>query len=188
MRGTKIRGVTAEDLGDAAEPERLNIVAHQRARLCAVVDEQCELRTTRHRLDAERAGAGKQVEYPCILDRIVIGVHQDIEDGFAQAIRRRANVTRRRRRQAAALQSSSDHPHPLVSRLQIALPVIAALGAAWRTIAAGLLLVSRAGLFAARALHQHAAALAVRDQRALAGRLERLLAARRLIGFAAFTL
>src|SRR5437763_8316091 len=61
----------------------------------------------------------------------------------------------------------------LVLRLQIALAVIAALRAAWRAVAAGLFLVARAGFLAAGALHQHAATLAVGDQPALAGRLER---------------
>src|SRR5258705_8696254 len=68
----------------------------------------------------------------------------------------------------------------LVPRLQIALAVIAALRAARRAVAVGLFLVARASFFAAGALHQHAAALAVGDQRALARRLERLLAARRV--------
>src|SRR6266700_1631656 len=66
----------------------------------------------------------------------------------------------------------------LVSRLEIALAVIAALRSARRTVAIGLSLVARARLFAAGALHQHAAALAVGDQGALARWLERLLAAR----------
>src|SRR6476660_2051287 len=68
----------------------------------------------------------------------------------------------------------------LVPRLQIALAVIAPLRAPRRAVAAGLGLVARARLLAAGALHQHAAALAVGDQAALAGRLERLLAARRI--------
>src|SRR5689334_6427595 len=68
----------------------------------------------------------------------------------------------------------------LVPRLEIALAVIAALGAARRAIAVGLVLVTGAGFLAAGALHQHAAALAVGDQRAFARRLERLLAARRV--------
>src|SRR5438094_4869822 len=67
----------------------------------------------------------------------------------------------------------------LVLGLQIALAVIAALRAARRAIAVGLFLVAGAGLLAAGALHQHAAALAVGDQRAFSRRLERLLAARR---------
>src|SRR6185369_7141704 len=78
----------------------------------------------------------------------------------------------------------------LVPRRQIALAVIAALGAARRAIAVGLFLVPSAGLLAAGALHQHAAALAVGDQRAFSRRLERLLAARHIglfvVGF--FTL
>src|SRR5436190_21805494 len=68
----------------------------------------------------------------------------------------------------------------LVPRRQIALAVITALGAARRAVAVGLFLVAGAGLVAAGALHQHAAALAVGNQRAFPGRLERLLAARRV--------
>src|SRR4051812_41639552 len=71
----------------------------------------------------------------------------------------------------------------LVPRRQIALAVIATLGAARRAVAVGLFLVAGAGLVAAGALHQHAATLAVRDQRAFPGRLERLLAARRFSRF-----
>src|ERR1700712_3339785 len=66
----------------------------------------------------------------------------------------------------------------LVARLQIALAVIAALRAAGRAVAAGLFFVASAGFVATGTLHQHAAALAVGDQSALAGRLKRLLAAR----------
>src|SRR5882672_10475451 len=68
----------------------------------------------------------------------------------------------------------------LVPRLQIALAVIAALRAPRRAVAAGFGLVAGARLLAAGALHQHASALAVGDQAALAGWLERLLAAWRI--------
>src|SRR5712672_1748136 len=76
-------------------------------------------------------------------------------------------------------QAHSNHRTSLVPRLEIALAVIAALRAARRAVAVGLGLVAGAGFLAAGTLHQHAAALAVGNQRALAGRLERLLAARR---------
>src|ERR1700722_20076877 len=69
----------------------------------------------------------------------------------------------------------------LVLRLQIALAVVAALRAARRAVAIGLGFVACAGFLAAGALHQHAAALAVGDQGALAGRLERLLGPRAVI-------
>src|SRR5437764_9012344 len=68
----------------------------------------------------------------------------------------------------------------LVPRRQIALAVIAALRAARRAITVGLFLIAGAGLLAAGTLHQHAAALAVGDQRAFSRRLERRLAARRV--------
>src|SRR5258708_37624112 len=65
----------------------------------------------------------------------------------------------------------------LVPRFEVALTVIAALRTARRAVAIGLGLVAGARLLAAGALDQHAAALAVGDQAALAGRLERLFAA-----------
>src|SRR2546430_5541660 len=67
----------------------------------------------------------------------------------------------------------------LVPRRQIALAMIAALRAARRAVAVGLFLVAGASLLAAGALHQHAAALTVGDQRAFSRRLERLFAAQR---------
>ena len=63
MRRAEICGVATIHLGDAAEPERLDIVAQQRARFGAVIDEQRECGAARNRLDAERAGAGEQVEH-----------------------------------------------------------------------------------------------------------------------------
>src|SRR5450631_2483304 len=66
----------------------------------------------------------------------------------------------------------------LVPRLQVALAVIAALRAAWRAVAIGFSFVARTRFLAAGALHQNATALAVGDQAALAGRLERFFAAR----------
>src|SRR5262249_6636011 len=138
-------------------------------------------RAARDRLDAERAGAGEEIEHACAFDRVVIGVHQDVEHGLAQAIRCRADFARGRRSQIAAPQSSADHPHSLfVPRPEIALAVIAAFGAARRAVTGVFFLVAGARLLAAGALHQHAAALAVGDQRALACRLEWLFAARRL--------
>src|SRR5471030_1786402 len=68
----------------------------------------------------------------------------------------------------------------VVFRLQIALAVIAALRAARRAVAVGFRLVARARLVAAGALYQHAAALAVGDQRVLARGLERLFSTRRI--------
>src|SRR6201999_2837757 len=56
MRRAEIGGVAAIDLADAAEREALDVVAQQRARLGAIVDEQRERRAARDRLDAERAG------------------------------------------------------------------------------------------------------------------------------------
>jgi hypothetical protein len=40
MRRSKLRGVAPEDAGDAGEPERLCVLAQQRARFGAIIDEQ----------------------------------------------------------------------------------------------------------------------------------------------------
>src|SRR6202041_1392825 len=67
--------------------------------------------------------------------------------------------------------------------------VIAALRTPRRTEAAGLGLIARAGFVTASALHQHATALAVGNQAALAGRLERLFRGARIgVFFAGFWL
>ena len=94
MRRAEIGRIAAVDLGHAAKAERLDIVAQQRARFGAVVDEQRELRAARDRLDAERAGAGEQIEHARIFDRIVIGVNEDVEHRLAQPIRGGADVAR----------------------------------------------------------------------------------------------
>src|SRR5262249_15516655 len=146
----------------------------------AVVDEQRERSTSRDGLDAERAGAGKEIEHARALKRIAIGMRKDVEHGLAQTIRGRADRLRRRRSQVAAPQSSADHAHHLLfPRLEIALAVIAAPGAARRAVAVRLPRIARACLLAAGPLHQHAPSLAIGHQRALARRLERLFAARR---------
>src|SRR5450759_2002943 len=47
MRGTELAGIAPENAGDAAQPELLGVVAQQRARLHAVVDEQRVSRAAR---------------------------------------------------------------------------------------------------------------------------------------------
>src|SRR3954451_10590439 len=77
----------------------------------------------------------------------------------------------------------------LVPGLQVALAVIAALRAARRAIAAGFFLVAGTRFFAAGALYQYAAALAVGDHFPLGRRPGRLRAVRsfrrRILGFVA---
>ncbi len=94
MRRTKIGGIATEHFCYPAEAQRFDIVAQQRAGLGAVVDEQRKSRAARHRLDAERAGAGKQIQHPRAFDRVVIGMNEDVEDRLAQAVRGRADVAR----------------------------------------------------------------------------------------------
>src|SRR5262249_21820497 len=169
VRRAKIGGIAAEHLCDAAKPQRLDIVAQQRARLCAIVDKQRKGSSPRDRLDAERAGAGEEIEHAGALDSVVVGVDEDVEERLAQAVRGRTDRLRRRCGEIAAPQSPADHAHALrVPRAKIAFAVIAALRTAWRAIARSLVLVALARLFAAGPLHQHATPLAIGDQRALA--------------------
>ena len=111
MRRAELGRVAAEDAGDAAEPERLDILAHQRARLGAVVDEQREGRAARERLEPERAGAGEQVEHARAGDRIAIGVDQDVEQRLAQPVGGRPDGLRFRRGERAPAQPSADDAH-----------------------------------------------------------------------------
>ena len=106
-----MRGVAAKHFGDAAQTQRLDIVAQQRPGFGPVIDEQREPGPARDRLDAERAGAGEQIEHPRICDRVVIGVDQNIEQRLAQAVRGGPNLARRGRRQVAALQSPAYDAH-----------------------------------------------------------------------------
>ena len=77
---------------DGGEAQRLDILAQQRARLRAVIDEQRERRAARDRLEPERAGAGEQVEHARAGDRIAVGMHQDVEQRLAQPVGGRADA------------------------------------------------------------------------------------------------
>ena len=97
---------------DAAEPERRDVLAQQRARL----------RRRRRRSSAkaapresasrpERAGAGEEIEHARAGDRIAIGVDEDVEQGLAQPVRGRPDRLRARRRERAPAQASADDAH-----------------------------------------------------------------------------
>ena len=86
MRRTELGRVAAKNSRDAAEAERFRILPQQRARFYAVVDEQRERSAARERLDAERAGAGKQIEHACAGNRVSVGVGENVEQRLAQAV------------------------------------------------------------------------------------------------------
>ena len=106
-------GVAPEDAGDAAEAERRDVLAQQRARLRAVVDEQREGRAARERLEPERAGAGEEIEHARAGDRIAVGVDEDVEQGLAQPVGGRPDRprVRLRRGERAAAQPPADDAH-----------------------------------------------------------------------------
>jgi hypothetical protein len=80
---SELRRIAPEDFRDAAQPERLDVGADERARLRSLVDQQRKGRPPRDRLQPERARAGEQVEHARARDRIAIGVDQDVEQGLA---------------------------------------------------------------------------------------------------------
>ncbi len=102
MRRAEPRRIAAIDLGRAAGAQRIDVAAQQRARLRAVIDEQHEGRAARQRLKPERAGAGEQVEHAGALDRIAVGVRQDVEQRLAQPVGGRPDRLRFGRQQACA--------------------------------------------------------------------------------------
>jgi hypothetical protein len=95
---------TAAELPPDASPQ-------QRARFRAVIDKQHERRAARDGFNAERAGAGEEVEHARALKAARIAVHQDIEQRFAQPVRRWPDSLRRRSGNRAAAQSSADNAH-----------------------------------------------------------------------------
>ena len=111
MRLAELGRVAPENARDAAEAQRRDVLAQQRARLGAVVDEQRKRRAARQRLDPERAGAGEQVEHARAGDRIAIGVHEDVEQRLAQAVGGRTDRVRFRRGERAPAQPSADDAH-----------------------------------------------------------------------------
>src|SRR5713101_7716555 len=72
MHRTESRRIAAENARDAAKAQRLHVLSDQRARFGPIIDEESKGRATRHRLQAERAGAGEKVEHAGAGDRVVI--------------------------------------------------------------------------------------------------------------------
>ncbi len=81
---------------DPSRAERLDVLADQGARLRALVDEEGVGRPPRQRLEAERSGAGEEIEDARPHRRIVVGMGQDVEDRLAQPVRGRADRVRLR--------------------------------------------------------------------------------------------
>ena len=111
MHAAKLSRIAAKDARHAAEPERRNIFANECTRLGVVIDKQCESCAPRQRLDAECAGAGEQVKDAGAGERVIVGVHQNVEQRLAQPI---GGGTDRRRfwaGQCAASQPSAHHAH-----------------------------------------------------------------------------
>src|SRR6202011_2204421 len=66
--------------------------------------------------EAERAGAGEEVEHARASDRVVVTVSQDVEERFAQAVAGRPDRLRLRRRQRAPAEPAADDAHSAPAR------------------------------------------------------------------------
>ena len=85
------------------------------AAFALLVDEQRERGAARERFDAECTGAGEQVEHARAADRIAVGMHEDVEQRFAQPVRGRPDGFGFRRSEGAPAQGSADDPHRVFS-------------------------------------------------------------------------
>src|SRR5262252_4226813 len=111
MRRPELGCIAAEDARHAAEPKGGDVLANERTCFGAVIDKQCEGRATRQRFDAKRASPREQIEHACAGDRVVIGMHQNIEQRLAKPVGSWPNSRRPRADQSATAQSATDHAH-----------------------------------------------------------------------------
>jgi hypothetical protein len=82
------RGIAAEDLGHALRGAAADIVAQQRARRAAIVDEGRVNRPSRQRLQPQRAGAREKVQHPRARHQIAEAtIGQQVEQAFAHPVR-----------------------------------------------------------------------------------------------------
>src|ERR1700730_12159221 len=113
---TEPGGIAAENARDAAEAERLHVLPDQRPRFGSVIYEQREGRAARYRLQAERTGAGEEIEDAHAGDRIVVAMRQDVEERFTQAVAGGPYVLRLGRRQRASAEPAADDAHSAIPR------------------------------------------------------------------------
>ena len=79
-------GVAAQQLGDAAGPEGFDVVADEAAGFGADVDEDHARRAARQRFEAERAGAGEQIEHAQAIEARADAAGEDVEHRLAHSI------------------------------------------------------------------------------------------------------
>src|SRR5215831_17732088 len=108
----QLRGIAAEQLGDAGQPEGLDVAAQERARLRLVFDEQAERGAARQRLEPERARPREQVEHLGTLEfEVGNAMGKDVEDRLPHAVRGGPRALVRRRRERPAAQPPAHDPH-----------------------------------------------------------------------------
>src|ERR1700687_1831532 len=116
----ELRRIAAPDLARAREIESLHIVADEGARLRRIVDEEAIARAPRQRLEAERAGAGKEIDHARVLQGKAvrqIPVFQDVEHRRADLVRGRPKPRIGGRLERPALETSGNDPHRFFNRL-----------------------------------------------------------------------
>src|SRR4249920_1051208 len=111
MRWAKLGCIAPENSRDASKAKRLNVVAKQRARLHALVHKQSVSRATGYGFDAERAGAGKEVEHARASYRVGIGMGEDIEQRLTQPVGGGPHRVRFRARKRPRAELAANHSH-----------------------------------------------------------------------------
>ena len=92
--GAELPRVAPKDAGRAAKIERREVGADDRRALRALVHQQSERRAARQRLDRHGAGAGEKVDDTGAGEGVAIGMHENIENCLAQAVRGRPDRVR----------------------------------------------------------------------------------------------
>ena len=118
--------VTPPDLGGTGERQRLDIAADGRARVRALLHEQAEARAARHRLEPERARAGKQIEHAGVREiELWRAVLEHVEQRLAHAVRCRPRGEALRRLDALSSELAGYDSHVSGFMLIAAAPLAA---------------------------------------------------------------
>ena len=109
----QLGGVAAEDLGDARQPERLDVAADEGARFRFLLDEQTErgARATAPRSPARRSPRTGRSPWRPPASNSGTAVRQDVEDRLAHAVRGRPRALVDRRGERPAAELPADDPH-----------------------------------------------------------------------------
>ena len=108
----QVRGRAPVQARVSEQAQRLDIVADRAARAVICFHEQAEGRAPAHRLQPQRAGAGKQVDHPRALQlRRPVGMGDHVEQALARAVTGRPRAHATGGDKVAAFMGSGDDAH-----------------------------------------------------------------------------